>query len=821
MTRSARLAALLTTIALTLGLLPASGAAADPVVPAAAPSLPPDAFLSAMTGGNAVGGMIRESEPRADGYRHVDTPAMIRRLQELNVTMYTFTVWDMATDWDDLRLEFVPAAETAGIEVMVYLVPPSECQQSDEPHLDGRCSRPYGLDFVAWSTAIAELSVAHPNVIGWAIDDFLIGPVNQALFTPEYLAEVRAAQDAVNPGLKWYVTLYRGEITPDTMERIGVALDGVIYPHTGVNSLVDPTQLETSLDEILTITDAADMELVLLVYDGRFLDSVMHPDERYAEEMLRRAEPYLADGRLAGVIAYAAPVDLDLHAPNWDYRAHTGQGSLSLSVGNFIATTAGGFASASQVVAVDPDATTKTLSFRHRDPDEGGPTGYQFKQVLVNGEVVWSQDVVDDARDTWIDTSVDLTGALAGLSEATVTFRLYHQTGVGWWPMDLRIDEVSGAGFAVVNGGFETPSDWTLDRSGPNLQPYIDMYRPDRPTRVFNAIAEGFARYRGLPFTPAAGGDWPSLRTSPANRAMYGNGRLEFTVPANTPVPADTCASAWQQVDVEPGLPRYEIDFWHADPYHVKYDQYFKQILIDGETLWDRDAGDWWPWFYMQGSELQGVIDITEFVQGKDSVKLEFRLCTKNAVPELDIEYGVDAVRTIGLDLVNGGFESDYGWTLEPAGPITAAVAVHGPCESDDATVLRGRVTGPVTVDGITCLDDAVVTGLVTVRPGGSLYTSGGSVTGPIRSSGAVSVVMMGTSVTGPVDISGTTGEVDLDHTTVTGPVRLTGNVTNGAPNRLVATTITGPLTCTGNDPAVTGARNDTRGPARGECQEL
>lgn len=77
----------------------------------------------------------------------------------------------------------MPAAEAAGIDVMVYLVPPSECQQSGEPHRDGRCSRPYGLDFVAWATAIAELSVTHPNVIGWAIDDFLVGPVNQALFT--------------------------------------------------------------------------------------------------------------------------------------------------------------------------------------------------------------------------------------------------------------------------------------------------------------------------------------------------------------------------------------------------------------------------------------------------------------------------------------------------------------------------------------------------------------------------------------------------------------------------------------------------------------
>ncbi|PZF80189.1 polymer-forming cytoskeletal protein [Jiangella anatolica] len=818
MTRSARLTALLTTIVLALGLLPASGAAAAPV---ATQPLPPDTFLSAMTGGNTVASLIREEEPRADGFRHLDTPAMIERLQQLNVTMYTYGVWDKATDWEDLTEEFAPAAQAAGIDIMVYIVPPSECFLRPEPHLDGRCSRPFNMDYVAWARAIAELSVEFPNVKSWGIDDFLSGPVNQALFTPEYLAEVRAAQDAVNPDLKWYVTLYHGEINPESMARIDGVLDGVIYPYNSIANTIDPTELEYRLDTALDVTQPAGQELVLLVYNGRFLDGTIHPDERYAAAVLDRAEPYVRDGRITGVIAYAGPMELDKHAPSWDFWGRSGNGSLSLSVSNHVSTASGSFAAASQVVSVDPAAATKTLSFSHRDPDEGGLPGYQFKQVLVNGEVVWNQDIVADAHDTWIDTTVDLTDALAGLTEATVTFRLFHQTGIGWWPHDLRIDDVTGSGLTVVNGGFETPSDWTLDRSGPNLQPYIDVYHPDRPTRVFNEISAGYARYQGLPFTPVRGGDWPSLRTSPENRAMYGNGRLEFTVPANTPVPAGTCASAWQRVDVEPGLPRYEIDFWHADPYQVKYDQYFKQIAIDGQVLWDRDAGDWWPWFYMQGSDHQGAIDVTEFVRGKDSVQLEFRFCTKNAVPELDIEYGVDAVRTIGLDLANGGFESDYGWTVQPAGPITAAVAVHGPCEAADATVLQGPVAGPVTVDGVTCLDDAVVTGPVDVRPGGSLYVSGGTVTGPIRSSGAVSVVMMGARVTGPVDIGGTTGEVDLDHVTITGPLRLTGNVTNGAPNRLVASAITGPLTCTGNDPAVTGARNDTRGPAGGECRNL
>ena len=59
---------------------------------------------------------------RADG--RVDTDAMVTRLKELGVTTYYWLIWHAPTDWDDLKL-FLPKAREAGIEVWVYLVPPS------------------------------------------------------------------------------------------------------------------------------------------------------------------------------------------------------------------------------------------------------------------------------------------------------------------------------------------------------------------------------------------------------------------------------------------------------------------------------------------------------------------------------------------------------------------------------------------------------------------------------------------------------------------------------------------------------------------------
>ena len=128
---------------------------------------------------------IREQTPRSDGIRHVDTPATIARLREAHVTTYFYLVFHAASDWDDLQREFLPAAERVGIDVWVYLVPPSEC-----------CSKPYGTDFVRWAEEVAQLSQRHRNLKGWAMDDF---SSNLTTFTPEYTRTLRSAARRINP----------------------------------------------------------------------------------------------------------------------------------------------------------------------------------------------------------------------------------------------------------------------------------------------------------------------------------------------------------------------------------------------------------------------------------------------------------------------------------------------------------------------------------------------------------------------------------------------------------------------------------------------
>ena len=329
-------------------------------------TVPDGVFLTAKNGGNTVAATLREDQPRADGYRHVDTPAMIDRLKQLNVTMFTYDIWEGAKDWNDLVKEFAPAAEAAGIDVMVYIVPPSECFLHAEPHVAGRCSRPFEKDYVKWAEEIAKLSVAHPNVKSWAIDDFLSGPVNQDLFTKEYLTKIENAQKVINPELKWYVTLYPGEISDHSMEKIEGTVDGVIYVYFVYGSTIDSSQLEAGLDQVLKVTQKAGKELVLLTYFGRFLDGLVHPDHRSTADVIARAEPYLSDGRLQGLMAYGTPLDSRSNSRGPLPGTHR-DGQLSFSISNNVPIAPGAYLRRFRQVAVDAGAAKKTISFEHTD----------------------------------------------------------------------------------------------------------------------------------------------------------------------------------------------------------------------------------------------------------------------------------------------------------------------------------------------------------------------------------------------------------------------------------------------------------------------
>lgn len=153
----------------------------------------------------------------------VDVDAMVARLKELGINAYYWLIWTSETDWDDLKL-FLPKAAAAGIEVWPYLVPPTE----SAPRYGTKYPEPFRLDYNRWAEEIAKLSLQHPNLTAWVIDDFF---GNHDLFTPTYVHGMQARAKLVNPQLAFLPLMYFRELPGRFVPDYRNVIDGAVVAY--------------------------------------------------------------------------------------------------------------------------------------------------------------------------------------------------------------------------------------------------------------------------------------------------------------------------------------------------------------------------------------------------------------------------------------------------------------------------------------------------------------------------------------------------------------------------------------------------------------
>ena len=123
----------------------------------------------------------------------------------------------------------------------------------------------------------------------------------------------------------------------------------------------------------------------------------------------------------------------------------------------------GDFVMASQPAQVLPTSPCRLL-FRERDDFTGPTAGYHFKQVLVDGEVVWEEDVAGgSARERLV--AVDITDRVRNTTNVTVAFRLIDKKGVSNFGVRWRLSDLRGEGLQPA-ADFTRPQEWTVTRQG-------------------------------------------------------------------------------------------------------------------------------------------------------------------------------------------------------------------------------------------------------------------------------------------------------------------------------------------------------------------
>jgi hypothetical protein len=124
---------------------------------------------------------------------------------------------------------------------------------------------------------------------------------------------------------------------------------------------------------------------------------------------------------------------------------------------------AGDFGMADQTARVMP-RDSHTIRFRETDDFNGSTTGYHFKQLLVDGAVVWESDVAVGRRG-WQDVTVDVTPQAKGKRDMSIAFRLVDKKGVANFPVRWRMADLKCDGLEPA-ADLTLPEKWAESRQG-------------------------------------------------------------------------------------------------------------------------------------------------------------------------------------------------------------------------------------------------------------------------------------------------------------------------------------------------------------------
>lgn len=156
----------------------------------------------------------------------MDIDRLIKELVDLHVNTYCFLIWHHAVDWVELH-RFLPEARKHGIQVWVYLTPPTE----QPPLFNGYgYSEPFGTDYLRWARELARLSLEEPNLTAWCIDDFAVAG-NLKLFTPDYIRKMVTAARQINPKLAFMPCIYNMSEDGKSLKAYAGLFDGILLCH--------------------------------------------------------------------------------------------------------------------------------------------------------------------------------------------------------------------------------------------------------------------------------------------------------------------------------------------------------------------------------------------------------------------------------------------------------------------------------------------------------------------------------------------------------------------------------------------------------------
>jgi len=362
---------------------------------------------------------------------------------------------------------------------------------------------PYGEDFEKWAEELAELSLKYPNLVAFQIDD--TEPYLSTKLTADRLKSIMQSKNRINPNFRFLPVLYMPDSRIDsreidhfkTLQRQYLGEGATVWYYDAAYGNFDVSTISAGLNQTSSIFGS-------IPYIGGTYPIIYNSNGTsfYSETKISQLlNPFLSNSNGIGVF----------NVPLWAYDFNnTLKGNVfkqmpcdnpafqyKLGMSRDYPSFVGYYQGVSQQINLPENITQARLSFKTTDTRESsqctGAARYsfndlQFKQVLVDGNVIWSYDLCKDGKDAnQIDAvSISLIDALKGKKTANIAIRYFDNKRHQYQGSYLYVGDIE---LSVNNQKIN--NNWVFSGG-------IDEKIKKQLTDTFNVVSQAFASYASI-----------------------------------------------------------------------------------------------------------------------------------------------------------------------------------------------------------------------------------------------------------------------------------------------------------------------------------
>lgn len=350
---------------------------------------------------------------------------------------------------------------------------------------NGHCYglEPYPKDCKSWAKEIATLSLTYPNLEAYTLDDY--DPAKRSK-TPDEIQSIIAEKNVINPELKIIPTFYsdvRDEIeyfksgTDPRNRWEGKFKDGTAMWYWATykaNPGPSMVNFKDRLDECKKeIPPIPFITGIYALWNGKHRKTHSTNNLFHDPSLLHELVAYAKENS-DGIGLFNFPIYV--HDVSFLMKSTMFQQQVNddASFDHMISSPKSTFVSWYQAIQTKlPVADSKNIrvQFDMKDtlsqPCEPSNEDYQYKQLLINGKVIWESDVCEDGKEKFsVDKIVAVSAPSASIGIRLFSFKSNHMR------VKVYVDNLQ-----VSLDGKKVPAQWTFDSNLANLDDYVATYQ--------------------------------------------------------------------------------------------------------------------------------------------------------------------------------------------------------------------------------------------------------------------------------------------------------------------------------------------------------